>query len=57
VKIFLHDKGILCTGKAWQIRQLLKQYQKNYKYVIEWVEDGKTQQKECPSSKNDTFRS
>ncbi|MGP7816151.1 Z-ring formation inhibitor MciZ [Niallia sp. 01092] len=51
MKIYLHDKGIICTGKAWQIRHLLKKYTKDYTYVKEWLEYVEKQTKKYPSSK------
>ncbi|WP_445492082.1 Z-ring formation inhibitor MciZ [Niallia sp. 03133] len=55
MKIYLHERGIICTGKAWQVRRLLKQYTANYTYVKEWIEDGKSQQIKVQSLKNHPF--
>ncbi|PKG21881.1 Z-ring formation inhibitor MciZ [Niallia nealsonii] len=38
MKIYLHGKGIVCYGKYWEIKHLLKQYGKQYTYVKEWIE-------------------
>ncbi|WP_248560271.1 Z-ring formation inhibitor MciZ [Niallia sp. NCCP-28] len=36
--MYLHNKGIVYSGKAWQIKYLLKQYGKQYTYVKEWID-------------------
>lgn len=38
MKIYIHNKGIVCAGKAWQIKYILKQYGKQYVYVKDWME-------------------
>ncbi|MFT8322007.1 MAG: Z-ring formation inhibitor MciZ [Bacillus sp. (in: firmicutes)] len=45
MKIYLHDKRVVCAGKAWEIRQILKQYSKKYRYVKEWLEEEKVQKR------------
>ncbi len=37
MNIYVHEKGILLTGKAWEVRQKLKEYGKCYEYVSDWV--------------------
>ncbi|MBB2480928.1 MULTISPECIES: Z-ring formation inhibitor MciZ [Heyndrickxia] len=37
MKIFVHSKGITMSGKAWEIREQLKSYRKQYYYVLDWV--------------------
>lgn len=43
MKIYVHEKGFTLTGKAWQIREKLKEYGKKYTRVSEWVEQVKEQ--------------
>ncbi|MBS4173352.1 Z-ring formation inhibitor MciZ [Bacillus sp. FJAT-49736] len=37
MKIYVHSKGITLSGKAWEIREQLKQYGKDFFYVMEWI--------------------
>lgn len=37
MKIIVHEKGIIMAGKAWEIREKLKKYQKDYHFVAEWI--------------------
>lgn len=37
MKVYVHEKGIIMAGKAWEIRQKLKEYQRQYTYLAEWV--------------------
>ncbi|MBY0122512.1 Z-ring formation inhibitor MciZ [Bacillus sp. S/N-304-OC-R1] len=38
MKIHVHERGVLLVGKAWEIRQKLKEYSKEYQLVKDWVE-------------------
>ncbi|WP_428909002.1 Z-ring formation inhibitor MciZ [Niallia sp. Krafla_26] len=38
MKIYVHEKGITLTGKAWEVRQKLKEYRKSFELVSDWVE-------------------
>ncbi|MTH52265.1 Z-ring formation inhibitor MciZ [Bacillus mangrovi] len=38
MKIYKLEKGIILTGKAWEIRMKLKEYGKKYKTVKEWID-------------------
>jgi len=38
MNIYLHEKGIILTGKAWEIRQKLKEYANHFHLVSDWVE-------------------
>ncbi|MBN6888341.1 cell division inhibitor MciZ-like protein [Cytobacillus horneckiae] len=38
MKIYIHDKGVILVGKAWQIRAKLKEYQNYYRDIKEWVD-------------------
>lgn len=39
MKVYKHDKGIVFSGKPWEIRYILKKYQKKYTYIYEWIND------------------
>jgi hypothetical protein len=38
MNIYVHEKGIVLTGKAWEIVQKLKEYADHFQYVTDWVE-------------------
>lgn len=37
MKIYVRENGITLTGKAWEIRQKLKEYGHEYKLVKDWL--------------------
>lgn len=37
MKLYVHDKGIILVGKAWEIRMKLKEYTKQYYYLSDWL--------------------
>jgi hypothetical protein len=37
VKVYRLDRGIVLVGKAWEIREKLKQYEREFKLVKDWV--------------------
>jgi hypothetical protein len=37
MNIYVHGKGIILTGKAWEVRQKLKEYGKRYEFVADWM--------------------
>ncbi|MGG3470864.1 Z-ring formation inhibitor MciZ [Neobacillus pocheonensis] len=39
MKVVVHEKGIILVGKGWEILQKLKQYNKDYVYVSDWVQN------------------
>lgn len=39
MKIYVHDKGMVMVGKAWEIRQKLLEYRRHYQLLKEWIED------------------
>ncbi|WP_160721488.1 Z-ring formation inhibitor MciZ [Bacillus sp. USDA818B3_A] len=39
MKVYIHEDGITLVGKAWEIIQKLKEYQKDYVLVTDWVQD------------------
>ena len=38
MNIYVHEKGIILTGKAWEVVHKLKEYANHYPYVTDWVE-------------------
>ncbi|GLB58075.1 Z-ring formation inhibitor MciZ [Cytobacillus sp. NCCP-133] len=42
MKVYVHTKGIILTGRAWEVREKLKQYSKQFVYVKDWVDSNKT---------------
>ncbi|WP_170007546.1 Z-ring formation inhibitor MciZ [Bacillus fonticola] len=41
MKVYIHEKGVVLAGKAWQIRHLLQQYRRQYNTVDEWIKGRK----------------
>lgn len=39
MKIYIHDKGVLFVGKAWEIREKIKYYRKFYPYLADWLKN------------------
>ena len=39
MKIYVLEKGIIFSGKGWEIKQKLKESQHKYQYVNEWIAD------------------
>ncbi|TDQ41613.1 Z-ring formation inhibitor MciZ [Aureibacillus halotolerans] len=37
MKIIIRSTSIVCSGKAWEIRETLKQYNKQFTYVTDWI--------------------
>jgi len=37
MKVYVLEKSILLSGKSWEIQQKLKEYQKHYHFVNEWI--------------------
>ncbi|WP_210365634.1 Z-ring formation inhibitor MciZ [Bacillus sp. REN3] len=37
MKIYIHEKGVVLAGKAWEIKQKLKEYGKQHCYVKDWI--------------------
>ncbi|MCM3704641.1 MULTISPECIES: Z-ring formation inhibitor MciZ [Cytobacillus] len=38
MKVYVHSRGIVLAGKAWEVREKLKQYSRQYVFVKDWVE-------------------
>lgn len=39
MKVYVHEKGIILAGKGWEILQKLKEYNKEYENVSDWVKN------------------
>jgi hypothetical protein len=37
MKVYVHIKGIIMVGKAWEIKQKLLEYQRQFETVKEWI--------------------
>jgi hypothetical protein len=38
MKVYVYKNGLVMAGKAWEIKQKLKEYRKDYLLVKDWVE-------------------
>lgn len=43
MKMYVHKKGVILVGKAWEIRQKLKEYNQHYDLLSDWIENIKKQ--------------
>ncbi len=41
MKIYIGDNSITLAGKAWEIRNKLKEYARMYPYIQAWIQDEK----------------
>jgi Mother cell inhibitor of FtsZ len=39
MKMYVLEKGIIFSGKAWEIKQKLKEMQHQHTYVNDWITD------------------
>ncbi|WP_442594690.1 Z-ring formation inhibitor MciZ [Neobacillus sp. D3-1R] len=39
MKVYVHEKGIIFVGKAWEIKQKLLEYQKQYTLLKDWLNE------------------
>jgi hypothetical protein len=39
MKIYLLEKGIVLVGKAWEVREKLKEYSRKYETIEQWTKD------------------
>lgn len=39
MKVYVHEKGIILVGKGWEILQKLKEYNKDYEFVSDWIQN------------------
>ncbi|MGM0899973.1 Z-ring formation inhibitor MciZ [Mesobacillus maritimus] len=38
MKVYVYENGFMMAGKAWEIKQKLKDYGKEYVLVKDWIE-------------------
>ncbi|WP_082191128.1 Z-ring formation inhibitor MciZ [Peribacillus loiseleuriae] len=46
MKLYVLEKGIVLTGKSWEIKQKLKEFQLKYEFVSDWIHDIHSSKKE-----------
>ncbi|MBA9027278.1 MULTISPECIES: Z-ring formation inhibitor MciZ [Bacillaceae] len=46
MKVYILEKAIVLTGKSWEIKQKLKEFQVKYEFVSDWINDIHTPKKE-----------
>ncbi|MFD2445932.1 Z-ring formation inhibitor MciZ [Bacillus sp. CGMCC 1.16607] len=39
MKVYVHEKGVVLVGKAWEIKQKLIEYRHKFVTVKDWVND------------------
>ena len=39
MKVYVHEKGIILVGKGWEVLQKLKEYNKEYHTVADWMKN------------------
>jgi sulfur relay (sulfurtransferase) DsrC/TusE family protein len=39
MKVYVHKKGITLSGKGWEVVQKLKEYQKEFTLVSDWIKN------------------
>ncbi|MGG1399579.1 Z-ring formation inhibitor MciZ [Bacillus salipaludis] len=39
MKVYVHEKGVLLVGKGWEVLQKLKEYNKEFVYVSDWLKN------------------
>ncbi len=55
MKIYIHDHGVIISGKAWEVRQKLKEYGREYQFLSDWIENHK-QPPSSPSGNSSVFK-
>ncbi|MGG0716613.1 Z-ring formation inhibitor MciZ [Robertmurraya massiliosenegalensis] len=38
MKVYVHDRGVILIGKAWEIRAKLKEYYQHYDRLHDWIQ-------------------
>ncbi|MEH7110504.1 MULTISPECIES: Z-ring formation inhibitor MciZ [Bacillaceae] len=38
MKVYVHDNGVILVGKGWEVVQKLKEYNKEFATVSEWLQ-------------------
>ncbi|MGE8077964.1 Z-ring formation inhibitor MciZ [Peribacillus loiseleuriae] len=46
MKLYVLEKEIVLTGKSWEIKQKLKEFQVKYEFVSDWIHDVHSSKKE-----------
>jgi hypothetical protein len=41
MKVYVHEKGVIMIGKAWEIKQKLLEYNKQFETVKQWIDVSK----------------
>jgi hypothetical protein len=44
MKVYVHEKGVIMVGKAWEIRQKLLENRKQFETVKAWIDSTKQQE-------------
>lgn len=39
MKVYVHQKGVIMVGKAWEIKHKLLEYQKQYPFLKNWINE------------------
>ncbi|WP_210609728.1 Z-ring formation inhibitor MciZ [Priestia flexa] len=50
MKVYVEGKQVILVGKAWEIRQKLKEYGAHFQYVHEWVSSISSESKKVINS-------
>ncbi|MFD6442094.1 Z-ring formation inhibitor MciZ [Peribacillus sp. NPDC060186] len=48
MKVYVLEKGVILSGKSWEVIQKLKQLQNKYVYINDWIADIHDQQATSP---------
>jgi hypothetical protein len=56
MKIYVVNQGVVLAGKAWEIREKLKEYNKQFYFVQEWIDATRQFPQSQHLSKNKPFR-
>jgi hypothetical protein len=39
MKVYVHNQGIILVGKGWEVVQKLKEYNRYYSSVSDWIQN------------------
>jgi Mother cell inhibitor of FtsZ len=42
LKVHVHSKGVILAGKAWEIREKLREYTLKHTLIKEWIDSAET---------------
>lgn len=48
MKIYVVERGIILSGKAWEVRQKLKEYRDQFTFLKDWIDFVNENQKNTP---------